>query len=200
MSMMRRYGEQEGCMQAEYQFLEETIKQADLSEPIHFWVNSGNWGDSLIREGTLRFLNDIGVDYRIVQPNKVSKLGSLLTGSKTALFAGSGSWCRVWNVGQRVVNMQRKRFKHVIVLPSSYELSSPAWSNVTYFRRDQYQSQTIMPGSHFCHDMALYLDSIDAPAGEGVGYFFRVDGKVVGEFHCRRIMSILQRKVMKARR
>ena len=108
-------------------------------------------------------------------PNKLSKLKATLRRG-TLLYGGGGAWCNCWPHGPRMIQTIRNRFNRVIVLPSTYE-STYDIPNTTFFCRDRFESQQNMPQALFCHDMAFFLDPIEAQKGQGVGYFYRTDSE-----------------------
>ncbi|HZF71582.1 polysaccharide pyruvyl transferase family protein [Sulfuricurvum sp.] len=163
-------------MQKEYLLLEEIIKEKGKDGPVYYIANPGNYGDSLIRYATLKFFRDIGLNFTEIKSFKTKKREwwpTLFQRNSTLIFGGGGAWCTLWN-HEKLVKKVSKRFKHVIVLPSTYEIT-PSISNATFFCRDQYESQDRLPDALFCHDMAFYLGTISAQEGNGTGYFFRTD-------------------------
>jgi len=159
-------------MRLEYLQLEETIKSLFNSKPVYYIANHGNWGDGLIRAGTLKFFNNIGLEYKEIEYRKKDLIIPYLT-KANIIFGGGGGWCNLWSESYRRVARLSKRCK-VLVLPSSYEEGYYV-PNVTFFSRDKYESSHNMPGSLFCHDMALYLPQLTAQKGSGKGYFLRTD-------------------------
>ncbi|MFC1694671.1 hypothetical protein ACFL1C_00880 [Pseudomonadota bacterium] len=160
-----------------FEFLEEQIKDSCGKGPVYYLPNYGNWGDGLIRHGTLKFLSDINLKYEEKTTINKDWILPVLKGG-TAIYGGGGSWCRFWNRGPFYVKRLRRRFK-VIVLPSTYEKKNVI-PGTLFFRRDRFESKRYMPDSLFCHDMAFYIgkDFLDAStAGSGVGYFFRTDAE-----------------------
>ena len=161
-------------MQAEYNFLEKTIKDICGTDPVYYYANPGNLGDAVIRIGTLKFFQDKGITVTEITEKTPLVIPSL--NQVVLLYGGGGAWCKFWNSANRFVSVSAKYFKHVIVLPSTYEMS-PAIPRTTYFCRDFYNSKKNMPEALFCHDMAFYLGELgtSAAAGSGTGYFFRTD-------------------------
>lgn len=160
-------------MQIEYLLLEEKIKSIAGSGPVYYLANPGNWGDGLIRAGSIKFFKDIDLKYKELTLNKKEWILPFMTGG-TVIYGGGGAWCDYWNEGEKYISKLQKRFK-IIVLPSSYEKHYSYPGNVTFFSRDKHESLQNMPNSEFCHDMAFYLGKMEAPKGSGVGYFFRTD-------------------------
>lgn len=165
-------------MGAPFAVLEERLKAACGRGPVYFLPNNGNWGDALIRQGTLDFLRDVGLHGRELTSRRRSWILPFLRGG-TVLYGGGGAWCKLWNRSARTVARLASRF-HVVVLPSTYELrvSIP---RTTFFCRDLSESRQNMPAATFCHDMAFYIGRPSAPGrGSGNGYFFRRDRESAG--------------------
>lgn len=168
-------------IKSDFRNLEIVLKKNIKKEPVYYVPNPGNWGDGLIREGTVKFFRDIGLDYEEILPSKKQWfhwMAPLISGA-TVIFGGGGGWCRDWNFGARYVNLLRKRFQ-VIVLPSTYEQRFD-YPNTLFFCRDKIESKKYMPNAFFCHDMAFYLGRVELKTGSGTGYFFRRDKESSGE-------------------
>lgn len=174
-------------MKGQFKGLEEHLKTVTWRGPVYYLANPGNWGDAVIRYGTLKFLSDINLDFKEI---KRSEIGSLTLGKRqwltsllqggTVIYGGGGAWCKLWNHSVIYVNRLAQRYP-VVVLPSTYE-SSYSINGVTFFRRDNYESLDNMPNSIFCHDMAFYIGSefLEKDRGSGTGYFFRTDAESSG--------------------
>ncbi len=163
-------------MRKEFLLLEEVIKEKCKDGPVYYLHNPGNYGDSLIRHGAFKFFNDIGLKYKeLTSFNLLRPMWwpTLLYPKGTLIFAGGGAWCELYN-REDLLNKVGKRFKNIIILPSTYE-TSPSIPNATFFCRDEYESKENMPNALFCHDMAFFIDKIEAEEGKGTGYFFRTD-------------------------
>jgi exopolysaccharide biosynthesis predicted pyruvyltransferase EpsI len=160
-----------------FKALEDVIKTECGNGPVYYLPNYGNWGDGLIRHGTLKFFSDINLEFREMTTINKDWILPVLRGG-TAIYGGGGSWCKYWDRGQFYTQRLQKRF-NVIVLPSTYE-SNYSIRKTTFFRRDEYESKIRMPDSFFCHDMAFYIarDFVNRKGeGNGAGYFFRTDGE-----------------------
>lgn len=162
-----------GKMQERFAILEEILKRECNHGPVYYLANPGNWGDALIRQGTLYFFRDINFEFKELTRNIINWFLPLLRGG-TVLYGGGGAWCNLWNYSH-YVTILRQRFK-VIVLPSTYELGYPN-SDATFFCRDMFESKNNIPGTVFCHDMAFYLGKqvTGNTEGCGKGFFFRYD-------------------------
>lgn len=164
-------------MWTEFKELETKIKEVIGRGRVYYIANPGNWGDALIRCGTIRFLNDCGIKFTEIRyTNRLHWLKALIFRG-VLIYGGGGAWCKNWNHGYRIVKRKRWFFKRVIVLPSTYEMSADIPGTI-FFRRDKYESASFMPQSIFCHDMAFYLkDKINSrvEVTRKEGNFFRLD-------------------------
>ncbi len=142
---------------------------------VYYMANPGNWGDALIRQGTLLFFRDIGLNFSEIKSQE--NLGKLSQSVSTLIYGGGGAWCKLWNHGEQWATALKQRFE-VIVLPSTYEMRY-AIPNTTLFCRDLYESKANVPGATFCHDMAFYLKHAVSPSPEGSGeaWFLRTDAE-----------------------
>ncbi|OZG73426.1 hypothetical protein BTA51_10395 [Hahella sp. CCB-MM4] len=161
-------------MQKEFASLKEKINEITNGKPVYYLANYGNWGDGLIRHGTLKFFDHIGLKYKELSIDKKDWILPFLRGG-TVIYGGGGAWCSHWNHSENYVRKLKNRFK-VLVLPSSYE-TPYSIDNTTFYRRDEFQSKENMPQADFCHDMAFFIgdDFYKGPCGKGVGYFLRTD-------------------------
>lgn len=102
--------------------------------------NPGNWGDALIRYGTDRLFDAMRLRYTLQDRNSVVRGGPT---SDTLVYGGGGAWCKVFpNAGEFVASVAH-RYKHVVVLPSTYEFAPEELRHVTYFARDRVSSQRV---------------------------------------------------------
>lgn len=165
----------------DFKNLERVLKDRVHKKPFYYVPNPGNWGDALIRKGTLKFFRNIGLEYREIRPSRNNWSSWILPFVKggTVIYGGGGGWCDLWAIGPKYVKYLHKRF-NVIVLPSTYQ-HTYSYSDTTFFCRDKFQSQENIPESIFCHDMALYLDKIETKKGNETGYFFRRDKESSGK-------------------
>jgi exopolysaccharide biosynthesis predicted pyruvyltransferase EpsI len=161
-------------MQAEFRQLEATLKDRCQRGPVYFLADIGNWGDSLIRSGTHRFLAEIGIEYQ--ETAHVSRGGRWLPWRRkgTLLFGGSGAWCNFWSHGLQTMKRVGHLFEHVVVLPSTFELKVD-FPKVDLFARDRFESMVNAPAARFCHDMAFCLRPQASASGSGTGWFLRTD-------------------------
>ena len=171
-------------MQSSFINLEKILKKKCRGAPVYYLSNPGNWGDALIRQGTLKFFDKIGLDFKELSYKELVELEltknrkslfSLFRKKPTVIYGGGGAWCKLWNHSVKYIDKLKDRY-NIIVLPSTYE-SSYSVPNTTFFTRDKYESIRNMPQSTFCHDMAFYIgdDFVSGQKGKGEGYFFRTD-------------------------
>ncbi len=176
-------------MRERFRILQDTIKKTCGRDPVYYFPNRGNWGDGLIRHGTLKFFNDININFKELTVNDYKEIAkkkkswhSLFKKKSTFIYGGGGAWCKLWNHSIDYVSEIKRQFK-IIVLPSTYE-TSYSNPNTIFFCRDTNESQQNMPGAIFCHDMAFYIGkSIRAKKGSGSGYFYRGDKESSTKIH-----------------
>lgn len=158
-------------IRTQFEALESVIRASADAGPLDWFINPGNWGDSLIREGTQQFLRRIGV-------NATPVAGVGHGNGNGLLFGGGGRCCRTFPTAlPDLVNAQR-RYQRVIVLPSSIELDvSPCDPDrVTFFVRERHSSQIVARCGHcprVCPDLAFWVDVPPQPRGHGTLYSLR---------------------------
>jgi CDP-glycerol glycerophosphotransferase len=155
---------------------------------------SGNWGDSLIRQGARLFFeaerlsarNCYARDrtrqrfsFKTFPPRKrweldAASLTRFTDGCELAVISGGGGWCPAFSSSRNLARVLLEYCERVVVLPHSYALP-PVEGDVVYYCRDVDYSRSSVVGSIFCHDMALYLEPDGRDAIEDVGFFFRGD-------------------------
>lgn len=152
----------------------------------YFLPNSGNWGDSLIREGAERFFDYYGFRYQMIktgnefsrnffrQPKNLRLFVQRHLFQRPLVFGGSGAYCEHYHKEVMVLKLANY-FPKTVVLPSTFQYSCPFDENFIVFSRDKFQSKTTMPTADFCHDMAFFLGKMERTATEEVGHFFRTD-------------------------
>jgi len=160
----------------EFDQLRQTLQAACRDGPVCYLPNLGNWGDGLIRAGTLRFLEQSGIPFQEVE--HVSRGQRWLPWRRrgTLIYGGGGAWSNLWSHSMRTLKRVGHLFQHAVVLPSSFELRVD-FPKVNLFCRDRFESQINAPAALFCHDMAFCLGPQSAPAGSGTGWFLRIDAE-----------------------
>lgn len=172
--------------------LADTLRTAAEGREIVFMQNLGNFGDALIRHGTLRFFEDQGLKYREYDMgSRMARLAALAEGlasplppKKLFVHSGSGAWADVCDIGWLNVHRQARVGSSMFILPSTFQkYGLPEATPV--FIRDTEESQATVPHAQFCHDMAFYLALIDPdrvlanriPPSQGLGLMFRTDNE-----------------------
>ena len=144
--------------------LAEALLQAAAGREVIFLQNSGNYGDSLIRYGTIRFFEDIGLQYREYDMRKrMHRYMAFGEGMfdrfghrQLFVYSGSGGWANACNGGLRNVHRQLAASKNIFILPTTFQhFGLPR--EVPVFVRDRFESWKVVPHAKFCHDMAFYL-------------------------------------------
>lgn len=178
-----------------FALLAESLQSSLKSRRMIFMQNDGNYGDSLIRYGTLKFFEDLGLTYREFDMGRYrDKLACVtmglldrVTDKYLFVYGGNGAWAVVANSGYRNVRRQRRFTPNVFLLPTTFEhyefdFDFPA------FARDRFQSKAFLKGGPFCHDMAFYLALIQPermlpnrrPPEMKVGLILRTDNESRG--------------------
>lgn len=149
---------------------------------IYFLTGSGNIGDALIYEGTRNLLRSLNIAYR-----EVSIFDANNHSGELALICGGGAWCKTYNeVMPEKLSVVEKRFKNVIVLPSSYDVSvnvvnkSLSESKALFMAREKesYSQIKRMCSAKLMCDHAFYFDySPYIKKGDGVLNAFRTDNE-----------------------
>src|ERR1700733_9852483 len=109
--------------------LATTLRQSAGDREVIFLQNDGNYGDCLIRYGTLRFFEDIGLRYREYDMAKrTHKAAALAEGildrlahQRLFVYSGSGAWADVSNVGLKNVHRQMAANKNIFILPTTFQ-------------------------------------------------------------------------------
>lgn len=161
-----------------FEYLASVLDRLCARGPVYYYPNPGNWGDALIDAGTRRLFADIGLVVQEVN-GKLKHRARALVDRGTLIYGGGGAWCRYWGEQTDFLSRDWRLYRHVIVMPSTYERAAPL-PNGTFFARDEHESLERVPEAHFCHDLAFYLDPGDWPPGKGVGSFFRRDAESAG--------------------
>jgi exopolysaccharide biosynthesis predicted pyruvyltransferase EpsI len=166
-------------MRKEFTQLAQVMLDPSNRRPYYYMNNRGNWGDGLIRQGTLKFFHKIGFHYYelSLHRGKVFQffeyyLPLVLRG--TLIYGGGAGWTNFWPRSYKTMNNIATSYQKVIVLPSTYEKRAD-FPNITYYCRDRFESLDTIPEAVFCHDMAFFLEMQSAGKGNGEGYFYRED-------------------------
>jgi exopolysaccharide biosynthesis predicted pyruvyltransferase EpsI len=175
--------------------LAAALRQATGDREVIFLQNDGNYGDCLIRYGTLRFFEDIGLRYREYDMGKrthkaaafAEGIFNRLTDRYLFVYSGSGAWADVSSVGLRNVQRQYVANRKLFILPTTFQhFGFPP--NIPVFVRDRFESWKVVPQAKFCHDMAFYLALVSPPRflsdrkapDRALGLAFRTDNEARG--------------------
>lgn len=161
-------------MNDEFRELGQTLQAVCRDGPVYYLPNLGNWGDGLIRAGTLRFLSQTGIPYQEIEHVSRGKRWLPWRRRGTLIYGGGGAWCNLWSHSLQTIQRVGGLFQQVVVLPSTFELKVDL-PKATLFCRDRFESQANAPAARFCHDMAFFLGPQQAPPGSGTGWFLRTD-------------------------
>lgn len=153
--------------------------------PIVFLLSPGNWGDSIIREGTERFFQHYDFKYHTVIANDVIKKRTTLEAeivksgysAPVVVCGGGGAFCGRYDTPQITAQLTQY-FQTAVLLPSTIDmdLSQLAFApDMHVFVRDRFESQARLPDASFCHDMAFFLKPVAPEPRKEVGYFLRQD-------------------------
>jgi exopolysaccharide biosynthesis predicted pyruvyltransferase EpsI len=167
-----------------FDYLEQSLRKRTRGKTIYYVANPGNWGDGLIRAGTLKFFAERGFSV-IEQPYKSFRrrlwarpsawLKAVERDRSVLLFGGGGAWCDLWDVSAYVKRIA-PHFSATVVLPSTLQRDCRAIP-ATFFCRDDGPSLERNPQATFCDDMAFCLGM--QPGGrdavQEAGFFFRTD-------------------------
>ncbi|MEK8015635.1 MAG: polysaccharide pyruvyl transferase family protein [Candidatus Parabeggiatoa sp.] len=156
-------------MRKEFFLLENIIKHTCGNDKVYYLPNSGNWGDALIRYGTLKFLRSVGIQHTEL---KSFHDAAELIETESVLIFGGGNWHNEGAI--QILRNIHQYFHAIIVLPSTYE-ERYSLANTVFFSRDLHDSKVHMRDAPFCHDMAFYIDPIPSVKKSTTGYFFRTD-------------------------
>lgn len=157
-------------MRKEFFLLENIIKNTCKNNKVYYLPSVGNWGEALIRYGTLKFLQAIGIQHtelknyhEALELNEEEENILLLGGGKNGQDENEGSINSL-----RSIN---KYFCAIIVFPSTYQ-ANYSFPNTVFFSRDRYDSKANMSDAPFCHDLAFFIEPIPSIKKSAIGYFF----------------------------
>jgi exopolysaccharide biosynthesis predicted pyruvyltransferase EpsI len=167
----------------EYNLLRDMIFETTQKKPVIFINGGGNWGDAVIRAGTLKFFHENSISYSEIAFRNIfyksdikSKTVKDFVKDKVMIFNGGGAWCGWFNTGSMFIREFHHYFRKVVVLPSTFANVPLNADNVLYYCRDRYESKEFVPEAIFCHDMAFYLGRISQSKNcKSAGNFFRTD-------------------------
>ena len=172
--------------------LAEALLEAADGREVILLLNRGNYGDSLIRYGTIRFFEDIGLRYReynmAKRAQKAMALGEglidRLTDRRLFVYSGCGAWADSCTVGLTDVRRQFAANRNIFILPTTFQYFGLP-RDIPVFVRDRFESWEVVPQARFCHDMAFYLALVPpvqlladrVTPNRGLGLVFRTDNE-----------------------
>lgn len=173
---------------AVFNAMADRIRALVEDRPILFFINPGNWGDSLIREGAEEFLKHYDFLYRVVRFKDIMKgrrkiedeIAATGHSSPVLVYNGNGAFTSHYAPLVEQVAKLSHHFDTSIFLPSTYaldlfDLGFP--KNSLFFARDKFESQEQMPSAQFCHDMAFFLNPLPKYNGQGDLWCLRRDAE-----------------------
>ncbi|MEM9781174.1 MAG: polysaccharide pyruvyl transferase family protein [Pseudomonadota bacterium] len=184
-------------LQAPFDRLSADLRARADGRRVLFLQNDGNYGDGLIRAGTLAFLGAAGFEITELDMSQrlhkiragLSALSSRLARRTLHVYAGSGAWSSFTSIGRRNVARLHALGGDFFVLPTTFEAPVDlGTARFAAYVRDQHESAAAMPGAPFCHDMAFFLAlqgltailprRVAAPSGTAIA--FRTDNESSG--------------------
>lgn len=172
---------------SEFDVLADRLDGVRRGRPILFFINPGNWGDSLIREGAEDFLRSYGFPYLPVRFKDILKRRTSVSEAKRHLghddpvmvYNGCGAFSQHYSMADKVCALAQN-FSTNVFLPATFaiDMDRQRFPNDThFFVRDRFESASKMPEAPFCHDMAFHLSPVAAAPVKKAGYFLRTDAE-----------------------
>lgn len=182
MSKVARNPEVTAC----FDELAQRLRQIVQGRPILFFINPGNWGDSLIREGSEQFFRHYGFEYKAIRFGDVLKkridldkeIATIGT-NPVMIYCGNGAFSGHYGLPGKIAVLTHK-FDTAVILPSTcaMDIGKLGFSaNTTFFIRDKSESAKWLPDADFCHDMAFFLEADPSETGKGEAWFLRDDAE-----------------------
>lgn len=174
------------AMKPRFDALADELDRVCNGRPVLFLLNDGNWGDSLIREGSEAFFKSYGFRYYMVKVLDLQKKKVSLSQVKerlghsdpVAVFNGGGSYDPRYG-RLPFLNELAAQFSSILFLPSSYPpgMQQGFPKNAIFYARDKGDSFQNVGDARFCHDMAFFLNPVYGAPIRSVGLFMREDGE-----------------------
>jgi exopolysaccharide biosynthesis predicted pyruvyltransferase EpsI len=138
--------------------LAKALLQAADDREVILLRNPGNYGNSLARYGTIRFLEDIGLRYRETDLITAFQEGLLnrATDRQLLVNSGSGTWASAGKTSLENIQRQFAAKRNIFILPATFQRFGLS-PNIPVFVRDRFESWEVVPHAKFCHDMSFYL-------------------------------------------
>lgn len=171
----------------EFDQLADHIKEAMGQRPAVFFINPGNWGDSLIREGAETFLRYYGIPHLVARFKDVVKKRVSVAELKAAtghadpvmIYNGCGAFSPHYQLLPLVAQLSQQ-FSTALFLPATFAIEADRADfapDTHFFVRDRFQSFERMKDAVFCHDMAFFGTPVAAQPTQPSGNFFRDDAE-----------------------
>lgn len=161
-------------MSHDFDALAADLRAASDGRPVVWLPNPGNWGAALTRAATREFLAANDIAFREVGRIGRADLLRALLARDVLVHGGGGAWSDRFPGAWLAVRRAAPWFRRTVVLPSAY--GRPVrLDRCSLWARDRGASLAFAPASRFCHDLGFFPGPIDAPAGEGTGWFLRDD-------------------------
>lgn len=156
----------------EFKQLINTIRElsSDASQ-IDYFPSPGNWGDSLINAGAAQLFSAWKLDVHSMPRNHMYEHDSADQRSRIALIGGGGGWNRNWSSTISFTNDAIERYRHTVVLPSSFDpqlIADLPRNNVTLISRASGPSASV--ADFECHDLAFYLQVTQTSSIDEIPY------------------------------
>lgn len=147
-----------------YDELARRIGELSDGGQIDYFPSPGNWGDSLINAGCDEFFTAHQIVVRRLARTEASSVSDVDASRRLALVGGGGGWNRNWSSSIQFTDELSRRYREVLVLPSSYDPAidgAYGQANVTRVARGAGASAQV--AEFACHDMAFFSDFSIAP-------------------------------------
>ena len=114
--------------------IREYLRTLPVSEPLYFYPNPGNAGDSLLAHVTFQMLREIGIPYQLLSHKTFDSRG------KIVVYGGGGNLVGYYHHGKNFVEKHYDRAKRLIILPHTImgneDLLSRFTANVDIIARE----------------------------------------------------------------
>lgn len=186
--MMQQRSFRRPGMEEDFDAMASRIRNEVEDRPILFFINPGNWGDSVIREGAENFLNHYEFRYRAVRFKDILKGRRSVDAEISAtnhprpvlIYNGNGAFTHHYDsLIARIAELSHC-FDTSIFLPSTYAVDMTKYKfskSSIFFARDKFESKQRVEDAQFCHDMAFFLNPAPKFPGDGEIWCLRRDAE-----------------------
>ncbi|PSN18517.1 hypothetical protein C7271_12110 [filamentous cyanobacterium CCP5] len=139
----------------------EYLKSLPKHEPVYYFPNPGNGGDSLIACATFQMLDELGLKYKLFLPSKHDPAG------KTLICYPGGNFISRYPNTRNFLNQYHEIAKKIIIFPSTIygheDLLAQLGSNIDIFTREKVSHDFVRKNAprvnlFLSDDMAFFLD------------------------------------------